>query len=135
VSPRVQDNPSPLVVAASLAAVEGTLVVFIGLGELRNLSSDQVSAGLALAVFFVGYGVALVYCSWQLSRARTWARGPVLLSQLLQLLAAWSFWGGATTWVAVTLAVVALIVLAGLLHPQSIDALNDEQPRGPSAAR
>jgi hypothetical protein len=25
---------------------------------------------------------------------------------------------------------VALIVLAGLLHPQSIDALNDEQAEG-----
>jgi hypothetical protein len=24
---------------------------------------------------------------------------------------------------------VALIVLAGVLHPQSIDALNDEQPQ------
>jgi hypothetical protein len=128
VNPRVQDNPSPLVVAASLAAIEGALVVFFGLGELKNLSSEQVSAGLAIGVFFVGFGAALIFCAWQLSRARTWARGPVLLAQLLQLLAAWSFWGGATTWVAVTLGVVALIVLAGLLHPQSVDALNDEQP-------
>ncbi len=125
---RVQDNPSPLVVAASLAAVEGGLVVLFGLAELRSLSPERISSGLALSVFFVGYGAALIFCSWQLSRARTWARGPVLLSQLLQLLVAWSFWGGNTTWVAVSLGVVALIVLAGLLHPQSIDALNDEQP-------
>jgi len=128
VTPRVQDNPSPLVVAASLAAVEGGLVVLFGLAELRSLSPERLSTGLALSVFFVGYGAALVFCSWQLSRARTWARGPVLLSQLLQLLVAWSFWGGSTTWVSISLGVVALIVLAGLLHPQSIDALNDEQP-------
>ncbi len=115
-------------VAASLAAVEGGLVVLFGLAELRSLSAERISSGLALSVFFVGYGAALIFCSWQLSRARTWARGPVLLSQLLQLLVAWSFWGGNTTWVAVSLGVVALIVLAGLLHPQSIDALNDEQP-------
>ena len=127
-TPRVQDNPSPLVVAASLAAVEGGLVVLFGLAELRSLSPERLSTGLALSVFFVGYGAALVFCSWQLSRARTWARGPVLLSQLLQLLVAWSFWGGSTTWVSISLGVVALIVLAGLLHPQSIDALNDEQP-------
>jgi hypothetical protein len=130
VTPRVQDNPSPLVVAASLAAVEGGLVVLFGLAELRSLSPERLSTGLALSVFFVGYGAALVFCSWQLSRARTWARGPVLLSQLLQLLVAWSFWGGSTTWVSISLGVVALIVLAGLLHPQSIDALNDEQPQG-----
>jgi lipoprotein signal peptidase len=128
VTPRVQDNPSPLVVAASLAAVEGALVVLYALGELRNLSSERLSAELAIVAFLALYGAALLYCSWQLSRARTWARGPVLLSQLLQLGVAWSFWGGSTTWLSVTLAVVALIVLAGLLHPQSIDALNDEQP-------
>jgi hypothetical protein len=52
----------------------------------------------------------------------------VLLAQLIQLGVAWSFWGGATTWVSVSLAVVALIVLAGLLHPHSVDVLNDEQP-------
>ncbi len=128
---RVQDNPAPLVVAASLAAVEGGLVVLFGLAELRGLSSEQVSLGLALSAFFVGYGAALVFCSWQLSRARTWARGPVLLAQLIQLGVAWSFWGGRTTWVSVSLGVVALIVLAGLLHPQSIDVLNEEQPERP----
>jgi hypothetical protein len=115
------------VVAASLAAVEGGLVVLFALGELRNLSSDRLSTQLAIVAFFALYGVALLYCGWQLSRARAWARGPVLLSQLLQLGVAWSFWGGSTTWLSVTLAVTGLIVLAGLLHPQSIDALNDEQ--------
>jgi hypothetical protein len=128
VTPRVQENPAPLVVAASLAAVEGMLVVLFGLGELRNLSSERLSAELATVGFFALYGAALLFCAWQLSRVRTWARGPVLLAQLIQLGVAWSFWGGSTTWVAISLAVVALVVLAGLLHPQSIDALNDEQP-------
>jgi hypothetical protein len=128
VTPRVQDNPSPLVVAASLAAVEGGLVVVFGLGGLRNLSSERLSSGLAVSVFFAGYGAALLFCAWQLSRTRTWARGPVLLAQLIQLGVAFMFWGDGTTWVSVTLGVVALIVLAGLLHPQSIDALNEEQP-------
>jgi hypothetical protein len=119
------------VVAASLAAVEGGLLALVALGELRSLSSERLSTELATVAFFALYGVGLVYCSWQLYRVRTWARGPVLLSQLIQLGVAWSFWGGSTTWLSVTLAVVALIVLAGLLHPQSIDALNDEQPEGP----
>ena len=128
---RVHDNPSPLVVAASLAAVEGGLVVLFALGELRNLSSERLSAELATVVFFATYGVALLLCAWQLSRVRTWARGPILLAQLIQLGVAWSFWGGGTTWVSVILGVVALLVLAGLLHPQSTDALNEEQPERP----
>lgn len=129
-SPRVQDNPAPLVVAASLAAVEGGLVILFGLAELRSLTSGNVSLGLAVSAFFLGYGAALLFCAWQLSRARSWARGPVLMAQLIQLGVAWSFWGGRTTWVAISLGVVALIALAGLLHPLSIDALNDEQPQG-----
>jgi len=131
VNARVHDNPSPLVVAASLAAVEGGLVVLFALGELRNLSSERLSAELATVVFFATYGVALLLCAWQLSRVRTWARGPILLAQLIQLGVAWSFWGGGTTWVSVILGVVALLVLAGLLHPQSTDALNEEQPERP----
>jgi hypothetical protein len=56
-------------------------------------------------------------------RGRGWARSPILVSQLMFLGLAWSFRGGATTWISVALAVVALIVLAGMLHPASIDAL------------
>jgi len=32
---------------------------------------------------------------------------------------AWSFRGGVTTWVSVALAVLAIVVLIGLLHPRS----------------
>jgi uncharacterized membrane protein len=127
VAPRVQDNPPPLVVAASLAAVEAAMVVLFSLGELRHLSSERLSTELATVGFFAVYGAGLLFCSWQLYRTRAWARGPVLLAQLIQLGVAWSFWGGPTTWLAVTLAFVAVIVLAGLLHPQSIDAINEER--------
>ena len=103
------------------------MVVLFALGELRHLSSERLSTELAAVGFFAVYGAGLLFCSWQLYRTRPWARGPVLLAQLIQLGVAWSFWGGATSWLAVTLAFAAVIVLAGLLHPQSIDALNDEQ--------
>ena len=49
-----------------------------------------------------------------------------MLAQLIQLGVAWSFRGGETTWVAIALAVVALVVLAGLLHPASIDATSED---------
>jgi hypothetical protein len=104
------------------------MVVIFGVGELVNLPAERVSAGLAAAAFFGVYGAALVFCSWQLSRARTWARGPVLLAQLIQLGVAWSFWGGGTTWLSLSLGLVALVVLAGLLHPQSVDALAEGEP-------
>jgi hypothetical protein len=41
---------------------------------------------------------------------------------LILLPIAWSFWGGATTWVSITLAVLAIAVLVGVLHPRSTAA-------------
>jgi uncharacterized membrane protein len=48
-----------------------------------------------------------------------------VLAQLIQLGLAWSFRDGSTLAVAIALAVIALVVLAGMLNPASIDALSD----------
>lgn len=118
--------PPPLVVAASLAAVEGGLLVLYGVLELASLSAGRVTMGLTTAVFFAAYGAFLVFCAGQLLRRESWARGFVAMAQLVQLGVAWSFRGDGTTWVAVALAVVALVTGAGLLHPASVAALADD---------
>ncbi len=119
-------RPAPLTVAASLVAVEALVFVVLAVMEIASLQSDKAVMGATTSIFFVVYGVALALCAWALSRLRSWARAPIVLAQLIQLFVAWSFRGGQTTWVAVGLAVVALIVLAGIFHPQSIDALADD---------
>jgi hypothetical protein len=117
------------VVGASLAAVEGLVMVMLAVLEIGNLASNRLTMGLTTSLFFAVYGVGLLYCAWQVTRRQSWARSPLVLAQLLQLGVAWSFRGGDTTWVAICLAVVAVLTLAGLLHPQSIDALADERQR------
>jgi hypothetical protein len=124
------DAPAPLVVAASLAAVEGLVIGVMGLLELASLSSGRVTMGLTTAGFFAAYGALLVFCGWQLTRGTAWARGPVLLAQLIQLGLAWGFREGDTLPVAIGLAVVAAVVLAGLFHPASMRALDREQIGG-----
>ena len=119
------DNPAPLTVAASLVALEGVLLVLLALAELGSLDSSRVALGLTTAVFFAAYGAGLLLCAWQLTRRASWARSPVVLTQLIALGLAWNFRGGDTTWISVLLAVVALVVVAGVMHPQSIQALAD----------
>lgn len=116
-------RPAPLAVAASLTAVEAIIFVILAVAELAAFESDKAAMGATTTIFFLGYGVGLALCAWGLARLRSWARSPVVVAQLIQLLVAWSFRGGETTWVAVGLAVVAVIVLAGVFHPQSMDAL------------
>ena len=115
--------PAPLAVAAGMTFVEGLLTVLFGLTELVSLDSDRLVMGLTTSLFFLAYGVGLLICARGLHTVRTWARGPVLFSQLIWLGLAWNFRDGSTLVIAIALAVAAAIVLAGLLHPRSIDAL------------
>jgi hypothetical protein len=103
--------------------VQGLLTVIFGVTEALSLDSDRLVMGVTTAVFFLAYGGLLLACAWAMNKVRAWARGPVLLTQLIWLGLAWNFRSGDTLPVAIGLAVTASIVLAGLLHPRSIDAL------------
>ena len=116
-------TPAPLAVAAGMTFIEGLLTTLFGITEVLSLDSDRLAMGLTTSLFFLAYGVGLLFCAWGLHTVRAWARGPVLLSQLIWLGLAWNFKDGSTLVIAIGLAVAAAIVLAGLLHPRSIDAL------------
>jgi len=117
-------QPPPLVVAASLVAVQGFLLLAYGVLEAAHVHADRVAMGVTTAVFFAALGAVLMACAWLVVRGRAWARSPVVVAQVMFLGLAWSFLGGATTWVSVALALVAGVVLVGLLHPASVDALD-----------
>ena len=122
-SVRTRSNPAPLVVAASLVAVEGLLLLGYAVLELASISSDRAAVAITTALFFAAYGLLLLAAAWAVTHGRSWARSPIVLAQLIQLGVAWSFRGGETTAVAVAIAVVAVVVLVGILLPSSIDAL------------
>ena len=118
--------PPPLAVAASLAAVEGLLVLVYGVLEAVNLHADRVAMGVTTSVFFVLLGIAMVAAAWLVTRGRPGARAPIIVVQVMLLGLAWNLRGGATTWLALGVAVVAGLVLVGLLHPPSIAAMTDD---------
>jgi len=125
VTPAVPDRavPPPLAVAASLAGVEAFVLAGLGALELANLSSIRLTMGLTTTAFFLAAAAGLAWCAWSLWRVRRWARGPVVMAQLIQLGLAWNLWAGSTKPLSVGLATVALVVVAGLLHPASTEVL------------
>lgn len=116
-------------VAASLTALEAFVLTTLGILELANLRSNRLTMGLSTSAFFLAAGVALAWCAWSLWRTRPWARGPVVMAQLIQLGLAWNLWAGSTKPISTGLAAVSLVVIAGILHPASTHALEDE-PEG-----
>jgi hypothetical protein len=119
------------VVAAGLTFVEGLLTVMYGVGEALHITSARLVMGVTTSAFFAAYGAAMVLCAWGVNRLRTWARGPVLLAQLIWLGLAWNFRQGDTLPVAIGLAVPAVIVLVAMLLPSSVEAL-EHGPQDPA---
>lgn len=118
--------PPPLQVAVALTGLEAGALLLQGISLVPAMDAQRVAMGLTSVAFFVLYGAGLAWCAIQLRRRRSWARSPVVFAQLIQLGVAWSFKDPPTTYVAVALALVALIVLAGVFHPQSLRALANE---------
>lgn len=125
---RPASNPAPLLVAASLVAVEGLLLLGYAVLEVASTDSDRMAVGVTTSLFFLLYGAGLLLCAWGLTRRQSWARSPVVAAQLIQLAVAWSFWGGQTTGVAVAVAAAAVVVLVGVFHPASLAALTPDDP-------
>ena len=126
---RSTPNPAPLVVAASLVVVEALFLLGYAVLELASISADRVAVALTTSMFFAAYGALLLAAAGAVTHGRSWARSPIVLAQLIQLGVAWSFRGGDTTVAAVVLALVALVVLVGILLPSSIDALAEHDDR------
>ena len=99
------------------------MLIVLGIAEAFTIHGDRLVLGLTTAAFFIAYGVGLGFVARGLFRASTWSRGPAVFAQLIQLLVAYSFWGGSTK--AVALAVAAVGVLVCLFQKASTEALAD----------
>ena len=112
-------RPLTIVVAAVLLALEG----LIGLGyagiAVGQIRMSRAVVGLGVAILMAAFGLLLLVVARGVFLGRRWSRGPAVVAQLILLPIAWSFRGGVTTWVSVVLAVLAIAVLVGLLHPRS----------------
>jgi hypothetical protein len=117
--------PAPLKVAASLTAVEALVVLGLAIAELVSTSGERLLLGLTTTVFFLLYGGLLLASAWLVTRRTSWTRGPILLAQLIQLGIAWNVRDVAAA-AAVGLALVSVVVVAGMLHPATLRFLLEE---------
>ena len=123
-------RPLTLVAAAILVAIEALIAVGYAATEIGQIRMSRAVMGVAVAVLLAGFGLLLLLVARGVYLGRRWSRGPAVATQLILLPVAWSFWGGATTWVSITLAVLAIAVLVGVLHPRSTAAFVGPAARG-----
>ena len=114
--------------AAVVLVLEGIAAFAYGVFEATQINAARFVVGLGAGLLLVAYGVALVVLARGLVRARRWSRGPVVATQLIQLPLAWNFREGETAWVAVLLALTAIVVLVCVFLPSSTAALIAKDP-------
>ena len=112
-------RPLTIVVAAALLAVEGLAGLAYAMFEVGQIRMSRAEVGVGVAILMAGFGLLLLLVARGVFMGRRWSRGPAVATQLILLPIAWSFRGGATTWVSVALAALAIAVLVGVLHPRS----------------
>lgn len=118
--------PAPLVVSVSLAAIEGFVLLALGILELANWDSERAAMNVTTTITFVGIAVALLVCGFSVWRGSAIGRATIVMFQLIALPIAWSFRESPTTLIGIAIAVVSVITIACLLHPDSVDHLADE---------
>ena len=109
-----------------MVAVEGLVLIVLGIAQALTIDSSRLVLGVTTTAFFLVYGVGLVFVAVRgLWKAARWSRGPTVFAQLIQLLVAYSFWGGATKAVSIALAVASVGVLICVFQKVSTEALAD----------
>jgi hypothetical protein len=122
----VSAQPWPLRAACATAALEAVVLVVQALLVLPALDGQRLAMGLTSALFLAVYGAGLAWCAWCLVRGQSWARAPVVLAQLIQVLVGFtSDWTpDIIGWVLVG---VGLAVLVGVFHPRSLAVLSTDE--------
>jgi hypothetical protein len=123
-----QDLPVGLRLAAGLVGLEAVSLLVLAGVEVGSLDYGRLALGLTTTAFFVLYAVALGACAYGLWHCKRWSRSPVVLTQLIGLGVAWSFFGGSTVWVTIVLGSLAIATLVCILLPASTAALTTPPP-------
>lgn len=117
-------RPLPLLLACIIVSIQALGLALVAVLVLADVGGSFAALGIGSAVFFLIVAVGLGLCVRALAGLQSWARAPIVLAQLIELGLAWDSRHTAT-WLAVTLTILAVLGLAGIFHPASIEALAD----------
>jgi hypothetical protein len=112
-------RPLTIVLAGAALALEALIALGYAALEIGQIQMSRAVVGVGVTILMACFGLFLLLVARNVFRGRRWSRGPAVATQLILLPLALSFAGGGTTWVSVVLAILAIAVLVGVLHPRS----------------
>lgn len=115
-------------IAAVVVAVEALAYVVLAVLDVTDVSRDRLGLGVGAGLLLGVYGVGQLFAGWRVSQGESWARSPLVVTHLIQLLLAWNLRTGDTRWLAIVMGVCAVVVLGCLLAPPVNRALGRDIP-------
>lgn len=114
-------TPSPrarriAVTVGALVALEAAAYLVLVVLDVTDMATSRLAIGLGVGILLLGYAGLHLWAAWRLQSFDEHARGPIVVLQLIQLGIAWNLREVAS--LSLILVVVALAVLALVLHPQ-----------------
>jgi len=110
-------------IAAGVVALESIAYIAVAGLDLADASGDRLGFGVGAGILLIAYGLGLAVAAWSVRKGRAWARAPLVVAQLIQLLLAHDLRGSGAAWVTPAMAVSALVVLGCLFAPPVTQAL------------
>jgi hypothetical protein len=116
-----------LVVAAVIVAAEAVTCVVLAVLGLLDLDGDNVASGIGVSLILALYGGFQVWAAWRVTQGDQWARSPLVVTQIIQLIIAFNL-ADVAQWITVLIGAAAVVTLACLLAPPVTRALGSNPP-------
>lgn len=116
-----------LLVAAVIVLAEALTCVVLAVIGLVDLGDDSVGTGIGVSLVLTVYGVFQAWAVWRVIQGEQWARSPLVVTQIIQLIIAFNL-ADVPAWIAVLVGASAVVTLACLLAPPVTRALGSDQP-------
>lgn len=116
-----------LLTATSIVAIEALVYAVFGVIAIASVSAGEAGDSIGIGLFLLAYGLAQLFAASKLLKWHSWARGPLVFTQLIQVGLAWGLRDSDRPWLAVLMAVPAVVALGCLLAPAVTRALLDEE--------
>lgn len=115
-------------IAAAVVTVEALAYVVLAVLDVADVSRERLGLGVGVGLLLAIYGGGQLFAAWRVLQGESWARSPLVVTHLIQLLLAWNLRDGDTTWLAIVMGVCAVVVLGCLLAPPVTRALGRATP-------
>lgn len=99
-------------VVAGIVWMEAAALIVLAILDLSDVNSDRVAVGLGGSVLLLGFGALLALAAWKFLYWHEWTRGLIVCGQLVALGLAWNLRGSEPDWLAGTVAIAAVAVIA-----------------------